>query len=125
MPLIPLKDSGLTNLHLLAEKLHASEAHLSKVLQTLARHGLVHSTRGPAGGFCLARSAGRISLLEIFEAIDGSFRPSACLFDTVRCQRFSCLMSDLVERCNSLFFEYLSGKKLSDIVETDQNDQKP
>ena len=48
-----------------------SEAHLSKVMQRLAKAGLVKSTRGPKGGFVLGDSGLSISLLSIFEAIEG------------------------------------------------------
>jgi Rrf2 family transcriptional regulator, nitric oxide-sensitive transcriptional repressor len=46
-------------------------AHLAKVIQTLARAGLVETTRGRGGGVRLARDPGAISLLEVVEAIQG------------------------------------------------------
>jgi len=49
-----------------------SEAHLSKVLQRLTRAGLVKAVRGPKGGFSLAKSADEISLLEVYETIEGT-----------------------------------------------------
>jgi Rrf2 family protein len=47
---------------------------LLKVLGSLARAGLVQSLKGPKGGYRLARTAGRITLLEIVEAVDGPIR---------------------------------------------------
>lgn len=44
---------------------------MAKVLRRLVRHGLLHSSRGLHGGFCLARPATQISLLDMVEAIDG------------------------------------------------------
>ena len=43
-------------------------AYLSKLLQNLARKGLLKSYRGQEGGFALARQARDITLLEIYEA---------------------------------------------------------
>lgn len=44
---------------------------LAKTLQTLARQGIVRSSKGPTGGFKLARPARKIRLLDIVEALDG------------------------------------------------------
>ena len=46
------------------------------ILRTLVAHQILSSTRGVEGGYVLGRSAERISLLEIVEAIDGPIVPS-------------------------------------------------
>ena len=45
--------------------------YLLDILRDLKRAELVRSKRGPDGGFTLSRSAGDISLADIFRAIDG------------------------------------------------------
>ncbi|MCK5596268.1 MAG: Rrf2 family transcriptional regulator, partial [Candidatus Eisenbacteria sp.] len=55
----------------MADGLSASEAHLAKVLQRLAKAGVVAGTRGPGGGFQLTRPGKEISLREVYEAIEG------------------------------------------------------
>ena len=44
---------------------------LQKILQQLVRARILRSTRGPAGGFRLARTAERITLADIITAADG------------------------------------------------------
>lgn len=44
---------------------------LQKILQQLVRAQVLRSTRGPAGGFRLARKAQRIALADIIVAADG------------------------------------------------------
>ena len=60
--------------------------YLLKILQQLVRANVLRSIRGPRGGFLLARSVSRISLLQIIEAVDGPFigEPTLCTthFDT-------------------------------------------
>lgn len=43
---------------------------LVQVLRKLSIYGVLHSTRGVRGGYCLARPLDEISLLDIFEIID-------------------------------------------------------
>ncbi len=52
--------------------------YLSKVLQELARAGLVESVPGRAGGFRLSRSPGEISLLDVVSAVDPIRRIESC-----------------------------------------------
>lgn len=51
---------------------------LAKILQELARKGLLKSNKGPAGGFTLRIPADEIRLLQIVEAMDGPCLAQAC-----------------------------------------------
>jgi Rrf2 family protein len=55
----------------LAEYHGVPAAYLAKHLQTLARAGLLETTKGPKGGYRLARPPDQITVLDIVEAIDG------------------------------------------------------
>jgi Rrf2 family protein len=57
------------------------EKFLLKVLKHLATAGLLHSNKGPHGGYRLARPAKSITLLEIVEAVDGPVRGVAPVVD--------------------------------------------
>ncbi len=52
--------------------------YLSKVLQALGRANLVTSQRGLYGGFTLTRPPGRISVLEVINAVDPIQRIETC-----------------------------------------------
>lgn len=101
----------------IAAKLRASEAHLSKVLQRLGKVGLVDSTRGPKGGFCLAKAADDISLLEVYEAIEGPLQDSVCLLGEPVCQGEECILGGLLEMVNQQAREHLGGTFLSDLAD--------
>jgi Rrf2 family protein len=45
--------------------------YLRKHFQALSRAGLVSTTSGPRGGYRLARAASEISLLQIYQALEG------------------------------------------------------
>jgi len=62
----------------LAESRGIPPAFLEQLLADLRRAGLVRATRGPRGGFALARCAEEITALEIVEALEGPIAPSVC-----------------------------------------------
>jgi len=81
-----------------ARLLEASEAHLSKVLQRLSKAGLVSGKPGPGGGFTLEKPPSEITLLEIYEAMEGPLETERCLFDLSFCDRGACPLSSLLSR---------------------------
>lgn len=100
----------------IASELRASEAHLSKVLQRLGKVGLVTSTRGPKGGFMLGRKADEITLLDVYEAIDGPLVPNNCLLGTPICGGERCILGDLLETVGGQVGEYLATTTLPELT---------
>jgi len=50
-----------------------------KILESLAKTGLVKSYRGAGGGFTLGRKAHEITMREVIEAVEGPFSMNECL----------------------------------------------
>ncbi len=46
-------------------------AYLIKIMNQLVRVNVLRSKRGPRGGFSLAASANKITMLQVIEAVDG------------------------------------------------------
>ena len=101
----------------IAGLLRCSEAHLSKVMQRLNHARLVRSTRGPKGGYRLERPANTITLLNVFEVVQGPVGESGCLFDTPVCQTSACVLGDVLVRVNQQIRDYLSQTALSDLLD--------
>jgi len=99
-----------------------SEAHLSKVMQRLAKAGLVTSTRGPKGGFLLGESGLSTSLLAIFESIEGPVASGGCLLNAKECLFRECLFGGLLGRMTAEFKEYMKNKTLEDMVSRDNKE---
>jgi len=95
-----------------------SEAHLAKVMRRLVRAGLVSSTRGPGGGFKIAKKPASISLLDIYEAIEGKFQLGDCMLDDPCCKENNCIMGSLISSVNLEVLEYFRSRKLSDFAES-------
>jgi Rrf2 family protein len=60
--------------HLIARSEGIPEKFLLKILNPLARAGVLRSIKGPHGGYWLARPASEVTVLEVVEAVDGPIR---------------------------------------------------
>jgi Rrf2 family transcriptional regulator, iron-sulfur cluster assembly transcription factor len=85
------------------------ESYLTKVLQQLARAGVVHTLRGNHGGVMLARPAGEISVCEVFEAIEGPVRLRRCRQRAMPCGDERCGTHDLWSTIESLLSRELQN----------------
>jgi Rrf2 family protein len=106
----------LSNSHI-ASQLKVSENHLAKVLQRLVKVGMVSSVRGPKGGFSLSKDIGDITLLDVYEAIDGPLEMDNCLLKRPICGGGkNCVLGSLLSSVNRDVRKQLSGTKLSELV---------
>jgi Rrf2 family iron-sulfur cluster assembly transcriptional regulator len=71
IPLAQVSDGKYTMVKTIAEQEDIPTHFLAKILQQLARKGLLRSSKGPQGGFTLQLKADQIRLLDIVEALDG------------------------------------------------------
>jgi Rrf2 family protein len=104
-----------------AKAMEASEAHLSKVFQRLTKVGLVRSIRGPKGGFSLAKEPEEITLLEIYEALDGTLSNQDCLFGHPVCDRNYCVFGDLITNVHDQIDNHFTHTTLADLIENEKS----
>lgn len=95
-----------------------SAAHLAKVMQLLHKAGLVRAVRGPSGGFQLARPASEITLLQVFEAIEGKLAPVDCLLEKPVCKNGRCILGGLLKEINQRTLHQLRSTRLADLADS-------
>ena len=71
LELADASDGALVSAEQLARNQAVPGRHLELIMTELRRAGLVHSKRGPEGGYSLARPADQISLAEVARVING------------------------------------------------------
>ena len=64
-----------------------SDSYLENILIALKHGGLIETIRGARGGYVLKVPPGEISLLEVFNALEGPFLPVGCLDSDEICGR--------------------------------------
>ena len=102
----------------IAETYCISAPLLAKVLQKLARHGLVAARHGSSGGYTLAKNPSEISALEAISAIDGPLFITSC--KTVRgdCEQTrTCTVREPLRRVNDSILQVLSSVTISQMAE--------
>jgi len=110
------KSEGLINVNTISERTGASRNHLAKVMQRLVKDGYVSSTRGPAGGFVLKKNPTKITLLDIYQSIEGQIILEGCPLERPVCPFNKCLMGGIINKLSTEFKDYLSNQKLSDYL---------
>ena len=100
-----------------AHKLNTSASYLEAITARLRTAGLVEATRGPGGGYLLAKQAAEVSILEIVLTVESSNR----IFKDVLSKRLhggeaDDLTQTFFERTESAAAGFLEKLALSDLI---------
>ncbi len=91
---------------------------LAKVLQRLAKKGLLQARHGSSGGYTLARDPATITALEVVQAIDGPISITSCKTRRGDCDQLSsCTVRDPLRRVNDSVLQVLDQVTLSQLVD--------
>jgi len=97
----------------IAEFTGFSKNHIAKVLQRLVKSDLLKSVRGPAGGFSMKKNPKDLTLLDIYQAIEGSIEMTDCPLAYEICNFDRCLIGNVINRLTSEFRKFLEDQTLS------------
>lgn len=80
------KEEKMIGIKKISEDLKLSSPFLGKILQNLVKQKLLVSTKGPNGGFALAKPSGEITLWDIVTKVDGEEFFTNCLIRLEPCR---------------------------------------
>lgn len=101
----------------LEEKLGVPRTFLRKILQLLQKAGILNSTKGNQGGFILARSAQKISLLDLVKVFQGDFCVSECVFLKKPCtQKSRCPLRSELKKIEDYALKRLGAVTLKSLL---------
>jgi len=108
--------SASTSAREIAEQYDIPIELMAKVLQRLARSGLLTSHQGTRGGYTLSRTTGSISVADIIQAIDGPLTVTACSTDDEQCEQFmKCNVRDPLWKIKDRILSALAECSLTEI----------
>ena len=110
-------ETGPVTLAGISERQGISLSYLEQLFTRLRKSGLVASTRGPGGGYSLARPAHEIAVAEVVTAVDESVDATRCggLGDCQDGKR--CLTHDLWTELSDQIYGFLSDISLGQLVD--------
>jgi Rrf2 family protein len=102
----------------ISEQYGISATLMAKVLQTLARRGVVAAKHGSGGGYQLAKEPGQISALDVITAIDGPVLITSCVTSHGNCDATDkCSVREPLRRVNESILQVLSTVTISQMSE--------
>lgn len=100
----------------ISERQGISLSYLEQLFARLRKRGLVHSVRGPGGGYQLGMEATHISVGAVIDAVDESIDATRC-HGKGNCQGGErCLTHSLWEGLSDRIAEFLDGITLSELM---------
>lgn len=109
----------------IADNLEIPSPFLGKILQNLAKHGILLSTKGPKGGFALKRPPQDISLMDIIEVIDGHEMFETCLVRNTTCSdEEPCGIHDKVTSIRKELKQMFENQSIDDLATEFRRDSK-
>lgn len=93
---------------------------VAKILQRLAKNGLLVSQHGTNGGYALARHPSRITAFEVIRALEGPLFITSCVTDRRECQISGCTVREPLRKVNDAI-----AKALSEVTVSSLSDDAP
>lgn len=109
--LIAKSDKSI-NVQDIAQATYSSKHHVAKVMQRLVKANYLSSQRGPTGGFTLRKKPEDISLLDIWESVEGKIEITDCPLDKPECPFEHCLFNNITNKISREFRGYLESQTL-------------
>ena len=112
------QNSGPVTLAAISQRQQISLSYLEQLFGKLRRNELVESTRGPGGGYTLARKAADITVTDIITSVDEPIDATQCggkencLGESGRC-----MTHDLWAALNQRMVEFLDSVSLQKLVD--------
>ena len=112
------QNSGPVTLAAISQRQQISLSYLEQLFGKLRRNELVESTRGPGGGYTLARKAADITVTDIITSVDEPIDATQC-GGKENClgEQGRCMTHDLWAALNQRMVEFLDSVSLQKLVD--------
>ncbi len=112
------QSAGPVTLSAISQRQQISLSYLEQLFGKLRRNELVESTRGPGGGYTLARKASEITVAEIITSVDEPIDATQCAGkENCLGEGARCMTHDLWASLNVRMVEFLDSVTLQKLVD--------
>jgi len=110
---------GAVSVKRIAEEFAIPPELLAKILQRLARQGLIDAQAGPKGGYVLTRRPAEITVGEVIRALEGPIHIVSCLEDSDCPQMERCNIRRPVQKIQVAISQLLDTMSLAELTSDD------
>jgi len=121
---LALQDGTPRTTRRIAKETKVPEGYLSKILQKLAKAGLVSSRPGVKGGWVLSVSPDELSPLDVVNVVDPIERITSCPMGLASHEDTLCPLHSRLDKAIALIQTQLGETKISELLET-TSENKP
>ena len=113
--------SGKVGLKLIGDELKIPVPYLAKILQILSKRKILHSIKGPHGGFSLLVPASSLTLMDIVRAIDGGDFFDRCYITGEKCNfdepdKGLCVLHNDLRKEKERLTQFFAGRTIDSLV---------
>ncbi|HEX6361387.1 MAG TPA: Rrf2 family transcriptional regulator [Albitalea sp.] len=118
---------ALVTIRALAEHHGVSRNHLMKIVNDLARQGVIETTRGRSGGLRLLKDPAHIRIGDVVRAAETDFRLVECFDPASNACTLApaCRLKHLLDSALRAYFKELDGATLADLAGPARRTAKP
>ena len=111
------KDQKIILSQSISKKYKIPLEYLLKIMQQLVKANILRSKRGPRGGFSLAKSVSKISMLEIIEAVEGPMTSQLYLTELAPREKYSIKVEKAYEKAIGQAKAVFKKTKVSTLIQ--------
>lgn len=115
------KKDEMMGIKKISEDLNLPMPFLAKILQQMVKVKILNSSKGPHGGFSLARNSNEIYLIDVVKAIDGEDVFHRCVLYNENCAsiektRTTCILHNDYVKARNMIENLFVSKTIQDLV---------
>ena len=121
--------NGETGIKKISKDLNLPTPFLAKILQQLTKNKILHSLKGPHGGFSLMKDPKKITLIDIIKTIDGEDIFTSCIIHNDTCNNVNkskkaCTLHDDYAAIRTELIRIFSSRTIHDLVQKTMESDK-
>lgn len=106
----------------IAQKLSVPKHFLAKIMNRVAKEGILDSTKGPYGGFSVNKETLSSPLIRLLKITDGMGQFNSCVLQLRKCNKDNpCPLHFLMEQSRNDLLKDFSQTTVADLLKQDKN----
>jgi Rrf2 family protein len=114
------EESGPVSAKRISEQFNIPSELLAKILQRLAKRGLITSQNGPKGGYVLGQRPTQVTVGDVIRALEGPVRIVSCMEESSDCPQLTrCNLRRPVQKLQVAITQMLDSMSLAELTSDD------